>query len=397
MADRTSAATGRPAYDVAVVGGGIVGAATAYHLAGLGAKTALLERGRFGTEASGRNAGTLNLINDRATRFDGLPLRIRSIERWRSLSEELDCDLEIDVGKGTLLVAEQEFEIPRLRELMAGHQAHGIRIDWLEGSELRAFAPYLAHGLPAAIFCPIGGLANPRQAGSAFAKAASRRGAALISGTEVRSVRALPDGGYICDTSGDPVQAAAVVIAAGPWSALLLRDLGVTLPIRVRYFQAAATAPVAPFIHHGLRRVAGMLTLKQNSAGVCILGGGWTGISAFPAHGRVSAEALKGNRAVATRLVPAFADLPIQRSWAGYDGSSMDGQPILDGIPGWPGVLVSTGANTGFSDGPTLGELGAQMLLGMPTGYDIQPFALSRLALVGFRGGDESVTQPGPQ
>ncbi len=378
MSGRTSAATLRPAYDVAVVGGGIVGAATAYHLAGLGARTALLERGRFGTEASGRNAGTLNLINDRATRFDGLPLRIRSIERWRGLSQELDVDLEIDIGKGTLLVAEEEAEIPRLRELMAGHQAHGIRIDWLDGGELRAFAPYLAPGLPAAIFCPVGGLANPRQAGSAFAAAASRRGAVLMSGTEVTSIRPSPGGGYTCDTSGDPVQAAAVVIAAGPWSALLLRDLGVTLPIRVRYFQAAATAPAAPFIRHGLRRVAGMLTLKQNGAGVCILGGGWTGVSAFPAHGQVSVEALEGNRAVAARLVPAFAGLVVERSWAGYDGSSLDGLPILDEVPCWPGVLVSTGANTGFSDGPILGELGAQKLLGLPSSHDVQPFALSR-------------------
>ena len=378
MADGPGVATGRPVYDVAVIGGGIVGAATAYHLAGHGARTALVERGRFGAEASGRNAGTLNLINDRATRFDGLTLRIGSIERWRGLSDELGFDLEVDLGKGTLLVAEADAELPRLRELQAGHEAHGIPIEWLDGAGLRAFAPYLAHDLPAAIFCPVGGLANPQQAALAFAQAASRRGAALLDGTEVTSIRRLPGGGYACDTSGDAIRAAAVVIAAGPWSTPLLQALGVALPIRVRYFQAAATVPAAPFIRHGLRRVAGMLTLKQNAAGVCILGGGWCGVSAFPVHGHVSAEALAANRAVAARLVPAFGDLAVARSWAGYDGSSLDGQPILDGVPGWPGVFVSTGANTGFSDGPTLGALGAQVLLGLPTDHDVRPFALSR-------------------
>ena len=382
MADRAGAAIGRPVYDVAVVGGGIVGAATAYHLARLGARTALLERGEFGTEASGRNAGTLNLINDRATRFDGLPFRIASIERWRRLSEELDFDLEVDIGKGTLLVAEAEAELPRLRELMAGHRAHGIPIEWLEGTRLRAFAPYLAQDLSAAIFCPIGGLANPQRAGAAFAAAALRRGAALFSGTEVTSIRHLPGGGYVCETSAEPVHAAAVLVAAGPWSTALLATLSVTLPIRVRYFQAAATVPVAPFIHHGLRRVAGMLTLKQNSAGACILGGGWTGVSAFPVHGRVSPEALEGNRAVAVRLVPTFAHVPMAQTWAGYDGSSLDGQPILDGIPGFPGVFVSTGANTGFFDGPTLGELGAQRLLGLPTRHDVGQFGLSRFGQI---------------
>ena len=369
---------GRRGYDVAVVGGGIIGAATAYYLARLGAKTALVERSGFGTEASGRNAGTLNLINDRATRFDGLPFRIRSIERWRHLSAELEFDLGVDLAKGTLLVAELEAELPRLRELMAGHQAHGIPIDWLQGAALRDFAPYLAHDVAAAIFCPVGGLADPRQAGQAFAQAASRHGAALLGGREVTAIRTLPGGGYGCDTQAGAVTADAVVIAAGPWSAALLQPLGVTLPIRVRYFQAAATVPVAPFIHHGLRRVAGMLTLKQNSAGVCILGGGWTGTSAFPLHGEVCADALAGNRAVAARLVPAFADLAIERSWAGYDGSSLDGQPILDEVPGWPGVFVSTGANTGFSDGPVLGELSAHRVLCLAAGDDVGAFALRR-------------------
>ena len=177
------AAIGRPVYDVAVIGGGIVGAATAYHLAEHGAATVLVERGRFGTEASGRNAGTLNLINDRASRFDGLPLRRRSIERWRGLSEELGVDLEVDLGRGTLLVAEAVTEFPRLRELQAGHLAHGIPIEWLEGAALRAFAPYLADDLPAAIFCPVGGLANPQRAAWAFAEAAARRGAVLREGT----------------------------------------------------------------------------------------------------------------------------------------------------------------------------------------------------------------------
>ena len=378
MADHAGASIGRTTYDVAVVGGGIVGAATAYHLAGLGARTALLERGAFGTEASGRNAGTLNLINDRATRFDGLPLRIASIERWRGLSDELGVDLEVDIGKGTLLVAEQVAELPRLRELAAGHRAHGIEIEWLEGAGLRAFAPYLAHDVAAAIFCPIGGQANPQRAGAAFAAAAERRGATLFGGAEVTAVRPLRGGGCVCDTPAGPVQAACVLVAAGPWSAALLEPLGVTVPIRIRYFQAAATVPVAPFIHHGLRRVAGMLTLKQTKGGACILGGGWTGVSAFPVHGTVSPDALDANRAVASRLVPAFARIAVARSWAGYDGSSLDGQPILDAVPGHPGLFVSTGASTGFSDGPTLGELAAQTLLGLPTGHDVSQFRLSR-------------------
>ncbi len=367
------------AYDVAVIGGGIVGAATAYHLAALGAKTVLLERGAFGTEASGRNAGTLNIINERVTRFDRLPFRQRSIERWRTLSQELDVDLEVELERGTLLVAETEAELPRLRELLVGHRRYGVELDWLEGAALGAFAPYLARDVAAAIFCPVGGSASPRQAGHAFAQAAARHGATLLADTAVTAITSLV-GGYACETPAGPVHADSVLVAAGPWSGPLLAPFGITLPLRIRYFQAAATVPAAPFIHHGLRRVAGMLTLKQNNAGACILGGGWTGVSAFPVHGSVSADALAENRAIAARLVPAFAALKMERSWAGYDGSSLDGQPVLDGIPGYPGLFISTGASTGFSDGPMLGELGARMLLGLPTCDDLSVFTLSRFA-----------------
>ena len=372
-----------PAYDVVVVGGGIVGAATAYHLAGFGARTALVERGSYGTEASGRNAGTLNLIDDRAVRFDGLRLRAAAIERWRGLSEELGHDLEINTGKGTLLVAEQESEFQRLRDLQAGHQAQGISMHLYDGADLRAFAPYLSHDVPAAIHCPVGGAANPVQAGGAFAQAAERRGAALLPGTEVSAIRRMNGSGSLLETSGGPLRARSVVIAAGPWSVPLAAPMGLTLPLRIQYFQAAMTTASPAFLLHGLRRVAGMLTLKQSGQGNCVLGGGWTGRSAFPAHGSVSLDTLAANCAVAAKLVPHFAELSILRSWAGYDGSSLDGEPILDEVPAWPGVFVSTGASAGFLYGPMMGELTAQRVLGLPTSWDIAGFALSRFAIDG--------------
>ena len=372
----TMPATTAP-FDVIVIGGGIVGAATAYYLAGFGAKTALVERGSFGAEASGRNAGTLNLIDDRAARFDGLPLRKAAVERWRGLSEELGQDLEVDLGKGTLLVAEQGLECRRLRELQAGHQSGGIALDWFEGADLRAFAPYLSHDVPAAIFCPVGGSVNPRQVGWAYARAAASRGAALLPQTEATGIRPAA-GGYVVDTADGELRSGLVVLAAGPWSLPLAETMGFALPLRVRYFQAAETANGPPFLLHGLRRVAGMLTLKQLSGGSCVLGGGWTGHSAFPVHGSISTEALAGNCAVASKLVPAFAELTIQQSWAGYDGSSLDGEPILDQLPAWPGVFVSTGASAGFSYGPVIGEMTAQTILGLPTAWDITGFSLSR-------------------
>ena len=101
--------------DVAVVGGGITGCATAYHLARAGASVVLLERSEVGTEASGRNAGSLHgqiqslSYSQRGPKWareflPALAFLMRSLDIWRGLSEELGVDLEVKTNGGLLLV-----------------------------------------------------------------------------------------------------------------------------------------------------------------------------------------------------------------------------------------------------------------------------------------------------
>ncbi len=363
--------------DIVVVGGGIVGTATAYALARQGCDVLLLERGWVGREASGRNAGTLNLLNDRAAGFDDTPVKLAAFARWKTLSDELDFDLEVDLSKGTLLLAETPAELPRLAELQNRYEGKGFPVRWLEGRDLHRFAPYLAAGVPAGIFCALGGMANPRPAAWAFARAARRHGAEVREQTAVIGLTRSA-GQYEVALADGAVQARRVVIAAGPWSVALAAALGAEIPLNIRYFQASATSAAPKFLLHGLRRVAGRLTLKQGPQGNCILGGGWVGESAFPQHGRVVMDVIAANFAVAVKLVPALAELSLLRSWAGYDGSTRDELPIIDEIPGWPGVFISTGSSHGFALGPVLGDLTAAMLLRQPPPFDLSPYALRR-------------------
>lgn len=364
-------------YDVIIVGGGIIGCATAYELAKAGAKVALLERGQIGTEASGRNAGTFNLLNDRM--MDDKPLAVlrTALDRWRNLSDELDYDLDVNLDMGTLLVGETSADFARLAELKRLYAGKGIELDLLDRAALDDRSPFISPDVHAALFCSTGGLANPRQAAWAFARKAGHAGACVRTGVEVLDVSASATC-FVVRTNGDCYTAGSVVIAAGPWTNRLLAPFGVEVPMRIRYFQASVTTAAPHFIPHCIRRVGGMITLKQTARGNCILGGGWEGQSAFPEHGSIDMKSLRGNLEVAARIVPGFGSLSLLRTWAGYDGSSLDEQPVIDEVEQHSGLFISTGSSGGFTHGPVFGQMTANLVAGHVERHDYSRFRLSR-------------------
>lgn len=364
-------------HDVVVVGGGIIGAATTYFLAKAGVRVRLLERGFLGREASGRNAGTFSLLNDRVADDRPLLLLKRALERWRQLSEELDVNLEVDLDKGTLLVGETQNEFSRLQELKGIYGKIGVSLELLDNSQLRSFANYISPTVHAALYCNLGGMANPRGVASAFGRKAAQLGGVVTEHAEVTRVEPSADG-FKVQTSTESIHTGKVVLAQGPWTKAFAERFNVNLPLRIRYFQVSVTDPAHPFIKHGVRRVGGMLTLKQTAQGNCILGGGWQGVSAFPVHGQVNFSTISENCAIASRIVPAFAHRSIIRSWAGYDGSSLDEQPVIDEVPGHEGLFVSTGSSGGFTHGPIFGEMTANMVLGLGNPPDFDRFRLLR-------------------
>lgn len=367
-------------HEVIVVGGGMIGAATTYYLARAGVDVLLLERGFLGREASGRNAGTFNLLNDRIVDDKPLALLQKTLERWRTLSDELDFDLEVNLDKGTVLVGETEADYSRLLDLQSVYARKGMPLDLLDRTALSEFAPYISPNVYAGLFCGLGGLANPRNAAWAYAQKALRLGAKVAEQVEVLDVTKAEGGGYLLETNQGPMLGNKVVLANGPWTKPFVERYGVNIPLRIRYFQVSVTDVAPFFIKHGIRRVGGMLTLKQTALGHCILGGGWQGISSFPHHGRVDFSSVRENVTIASRIVPGFGERSLLRTWAGYDGSSIDEQPVMDEVPGHPGLYMSTGSSGGFTHGPVFGEITADLVMGQSHLHDMERFTLNRFA-----------------
>lgn len=359
--------------EVIVVGGGIAGCATAYYLARDGVRVRLIEQNALSGTASSANAGSLhaqiphdpfrNLGPAWAAKYaQAIPFYMASLDIWRSLEDELGADLEIGFGGG-LLVGANETEMGEIRAKADVERAAGLPMDILDSGSLREHAPYLSHDLIGGGLCPIEGKANPMLVAPAFANAARRAGAEIVSYAGPASVRR-EGAAYTVETSAGRWTSERVVIAAGSASGALTQALGVDLGVQAFPIQVSVTEPAAPLIKHLVYSAGEKLTMKQTRAGSILIGGGWP--ARLDGEGRpiVNVDNLALNLSLARAAVPAIGGLKLVRSWAAFVNGTDDWLPILGEVPGAPGVYLNYVPWMGFTGGPAAARAIASMVQG---------------------------------
>lgn len=358
-------------YDVAVVGGGLLGTATAYHLAARGARVVLLERDQLNAHASGQNAGSLHFQleyrmvehgDELAERFARhLPLVLEAQRAWAELAEELGSDVEV-LQAGGVMCAETDEQLAVLERKHALERRWGLETELLDADEARRLAPYLAESVRAVAFCPAEGHANPRLVGPAYARAAQARGAELRVGAEVVALdrRARWRVGL---TGGETLEAEAVVVAAGVWTGHVTALADVRLPMVPVALSMLVTEPTEPFVPHLVQHVGVRLSLKQAHDGNVLIGGGWAsklrGLGERPA---LRLDALAGNAAAAAHVVPATRGLAVLRAWSGIAPVTADQLPLLGEVRRRPGLFVCAGG-PGFTLGPVYARILSELVL----------------------------------
>ena len=374
--------------DVLVIGGGLAGAATAYYLAREGVEVTLVERLDLNTQASGSNAGSLHLQipfpefisegEDWARVFtQAIPVMRESIRIWRGLEDELGVDLEVSIDGG-LLVAETETQMRDIARKATIERAAGLRIELLSAADLRGIAPYLSERMIGAAYCPDEGKANPLKATPAFAAAARRHGARVLSNCEVAALT--PEGdGYVAETSAGPIRARRVVNAGGADAGRISAMLGIELPIRGVPIQVSVTEPAEPLVNHLVYFAGDKLTLKQAKNGSFLIGGGWSSLwSGRAERPTVNPHSLRSNLKVARYVVPRLGSVCLLRVWPAVVNGTADWKPILGELPGRPGVFMSMFPWMGFSAGPMSALLTAELVLGRKPSLDITAFSAAR-------------------
>ena len=173
--------------DVLIIGGGIVGAATAYHLARRGVAVTLLEADRLASGATGRNLGFIWLH----TRRTGPELDL--VMATRTGLERLPDELGEDFGlrtRGGLIYAVTEAQAVVMREFVDARVADGVPMEFLSGDDARELAPVLPDSVVAASYCPLDAQMDSVRYVRAFANAAQRAGATIVEGVAVRTLKA---------------------------------------------------------------------------------------------------------------------------------------------------------------------------------------------------------------
>lgn len=367
--------------DVAIVGGGLMGASTAFFLRQRGLSAILLERDLVGAHASGTNFGNVR----RQGRFlPQLPLANRAREIWGRLPELIGEDAEF-LPSGHLRLAFREEDAARLEAYARDARPYGLDLELISGNALHMRFPFLSPEARMGSYSRHDGHANPRLAAPAFARAARRAGAEVLEGAEVLSiVKSAED--FVLETTAGKVVAPVLQVSAGAWGGRLAAAFGEPVPITPRGPQMAVTEPVP----YRVEPVLGVATtvpeevvyLRQVKRGNIVFGGGLRGDASLETK-RARLDPLNTLRQLpqVARLLPAMRQLRVIRSWSGVEGYMADDIPVMGPSARVPGLFYAFGfCGHGFQLGPGVGATMAELIATGRPGVPIEPFLISRFA-----------------
>ncbi|MEW5989931.1 MAG: FAD-dependent oxidoreductase [Chloroflexota bacterium] len=361
---------------VGVIGGGIVGLATAAYLAEGGARVTLYEREAIAAGASGRNSGVVQQPFDPAL----VPLYHETVAAYRRLADVApDAGFALPAASaGLLLVAHRAGVVAALGDFLRA-TVPGLDVEVLEPHALRALEPSLAGGVHA-LRVPVAYPVVPAAPTYAWANRAERLGVTIRLG---RSARPVLSAGRVTgvDVGGRHEPAEAVIVAAGPWSAELCDPSGRWKPIRPLWGVVVETLladPPGHVIEEAAMDVAlgtGEVAIEAGEARLdpaetpetsLVTAAGATAVGSTFLDAEPDPEAWTERiLARAATFVPAVADAPIRETRACARPLATDGRPLIGQIPWADGLYVCSGHGPwGITTGPASARRVADLVLG---------------------------------
>lgn len=348
--------------DVLVIGGGVVGAACAWHLARAGRRVRLIEReGASGGEAWRASAGMLASQIEVEPEDVLFELGIAGREFYRQNADGLAQSTGINIGfrdPGILETASTEAEVETLKARVAWQRQHGHQSEWLDSDEVRREWPWLGESLGGQL-APHDGAVDPAGLVEAFRSDAQRQGAELVTDTIASLTRSST--GVTGAQGREWHPADHVVLAAGAWSGRignLPRPISVE-PVRGQLVAFPWPRGVEPAIVFG----HGGYLLHRDSEGIA---GSTVEHAGFSPE--VTETGVASIRQRTESLVPALRGVKVLRAWAGLRPGTPDGLPIVGREPELDGLWYATGhGRNGVLLAGITGRIIQDLMAGEPT------------------------------
>ena len=338
----------RPSYDIAIVGGGGHGLATAYYLSrehGLG-NIAVLEKGWLGGGNTGRNT---TIIRSNYLWDESAHLYEKSLQLYEGLSRELNFNIMLS-QRGVLNLAHNEHDLKELSRRVRAIRLNGIDSEALDPAGVKAEVPII--NTSPDVRYPILGASIQRRGGVArhdavawgFARAADARGVDIVQNCEVTGFEIA--GGRVTglETTRGRIAAKKVGLVAAGHSSVLAAMAGFRLPIESHTLQAMVSEPIKPVLDSVVMSNAVHVYVSQSDKGELVIGAGMDGYNSYSQRG--SFQIVEGQMGALVELFPIFSRLRMLRQWGGIVDVCPDASPIVGKTP-VDGLYINCGWGTG--------------------------------------------------
>ncbi len=425
--------------DLVVIGGGIIGTATAWFAARNGLSVVLVEKGRIAGEQSSRNWGW---IRQQGRDVAELPIMMESNHIWRGLAETTGEGGLSFTESGCMYLASSEKQQHQFEQWQRVASDHGLNTQILSAGDIARSEQPLVGDWVGGLLTPTDGRAEPWVAVPALARAAAGEGVCIIENCAARTIETSAGTVSAIATELGTVATHSVVLAGGAWTSDFMANLNIHLPQLMVRSTVAKLAAVdgkpmpnisAPGFAMRLREDGGysvtsadvaehyvskrsfrdltkfLPLLKASARDIRLRPGppaNYPGNWRMPSHwGADDASPFESMRVLdpspselvikrinkrVPRFAPWAADAKIEKAWAGMIDVTPDAVPYIGEVPGLNGLLLGTGmSGHGFGIGPAVGRILADLVSGRQPGHDLHRFRFERFS-------DGSRVVPGP-